>query len=255
MYYKAVVYGDNLDLYNYEEDIRTLGGKRKTVQSSIGLSDMDTSSLVVRERQLQKRRDNARRAQLSFRRLILSNMGDGAPPILITNTYTKNQANARIGYKDFKAFIGKLRYLYGAQFRYISVPEFQKRGALHFHTLFWGLPEDLPKKERSTRLVASLWGLGFTDVYLTDGNEKIAFYLSKYMSKNFSDSRFFGIKCYRTSRNVIRPITLRNLGGTWYLSEKYGIGVDNPPCIDKSFQTQWLGKGRYRLYKNIIHNK
>jgi hypothetical protein len=249
-YSKALIYGKCLELYTYEKDIRPIRGKRTANTGRVDMQDVATSTDDKQFPEVQKRRDNARRAEMAFRRLVLANLSESVPPILASCTYAQNQTDLGVAYQDWKAFIGALRYRYGTQFRYICVPEFQKRGAIHFHALFWGLPPNLCETERSTRLVASLWGVGFLDLILTDGSPRISSYLGKYMSKNFLDNRLAGKKSFRASGNILRPITER-MASLWYLEEKYGIGVDNPPCLDKEFDTQWLGKGRYRYY-NLI---
>jgi len=254
-YNKAIIYGANLDLYTYEKDIQHLGAKRTKTQSDSDRKDLGSNGILTErlEAWRSRRSDNKRRAVMAFRRLVLSNMVESPPPFLITCTYATNQTDLRVGYEDFKAFSRALRTRFGRGFRYIAVPEFQKRGALHFHALAWGLPEDLAKRERSTRLVAQFWDHGFVDVYLTDGDEKISSYLAKYMSKCHDDIRLFEKKTYRCSRNVFRPIVEKNAMLT-HLEYVYGIGVDNPPCKDKTFETQWMGQGRYRYYKLSIKN-
>ena len=252
-YSKAIIYGTNLELYTYEADIRSVGGKRTGVQSGARVQDMDTDSQSSRTQRLQKRQDNQNRSLLEFRRLVCANISEFEAPVLVTVTYSTNQTDLGCGYEDWKTFARNMCKRFGKNIRYIAVPEFQRRGAVHFHALYWGLPSDTANKERDTRLVASLWGHGYVDVYLTDGRENLAGYLSKYMSKAYYDERMFGRRMYRCSRNIFRPLVEKKVG-MWYLSEMYGIGVDNPPCKDKEFQTQWLGKGRFRFYKNIKLN-
>jgi len=138
-YNKAIVYGDNLELYTYEKNITPSGGKGRTAPSRAGLSDLDIARILAERKQAWKgkRKDNKNRSTMAFRRLILANMAESAPPLLVTVTYSQNQTDPRIGYKDWNSFIGNLRYAFGSQFRYIAVPEFQKRGAIHYHALFW----------------------------------------------------------------------------------------------------------------------
>jgi len=250
-YHKAIIYGSILELYTYETHRGDIGGKRSGTSRGIVLPCVVEGGSVELQRQLQKRQDNQRRSEMAFRRLLVSNMGKSTAPLLVTVTYASNQTDITVAYEDWKAFIGSMRYKFGKDFRYVAVPEFQRRGAVHFHALFWGLPSNLCNEERSTRLVASIWGHGFVDVYQTDGRVEIAGYLAKYMSKAYYDPRMFGKQMYRCSRNIFRPLVEHGVG-MFYLSEVYGIGVDNPPCIDKQFQTQWWGTGRYRYYKNII---
>jgi len=249
-YTKAIIYGSILELYQYETNIRSVGGKRTGVQSGACVQSVGVDSEFGRTQRLQKRQDNQNRSLLEFRRLVIANISLSTPPILVTVTYSTNQTDLRCGYEDWKTFARNMCREFGKGIRYIAVPEFQRRGAVHFHALYWGLPENIHLEERDTRLVASLWGRGYVDVYLTDGRENLAGYLSKYMSKAYFDPRMFGRRMYRCSRNILRPLVEKSVG-MWYLSERYGIGVDNPACVDKSFVTKWLGTGRYRLYKNI----
>lgn len=249
-YTKAIIYGSILELYNYEANIRSVGGKRTGVQSGARVQGVGIDSELGGKQRLQKRQDNQNRSLLEFRRLVIANISFSTPPVLVTVTYSTNQTDLGCGYEDWKTFARNMCKHFGKGIRYISVPEFQRRGAVHFHALYWGLPQDIHLKERDTRLVASFWGQGYVDVYLTDGRENLAGYLSKYMSKAYFDPRMFGRRMYRCSRNVLRPLVEKSVG-MWYLSERYGIGVDNPACVDKSFVTKWLGTGRYRLYKNI----
>src|SRR5690606_15820961 len=101
-----------------------------------------------------------------------SNLGGSSLPILATLTYRDNFTDLSGAYKHFSAFIQSLRHKFGKTFKYICVPEFQKRGAVHFHALFWGLPENLLSLERKSRTLATIWGKGFVYLKQTDGNEK-----------------------------------------------------------------------------------
>jgi hypothetical protein len=89
----------------------------------------------------------------------------------------------------------------------VAVSEFQKRGAIHFHALVWGIPPSVVKAERHTRLVASIWGQGFTDMIETDGNSRLASYFAKYMKKAYLDPRM--LKKKHTLRRGIVSVHLR----------------------------------------------
>src|SRR5690606_27837965 len=98
-----------------------------------------------------------------------------------------------------------LRNKFGKAFSYIAVSEFQKRGAIHFHALFWGLPAEVFSQERQTRTIALIWKQGFVYMKETDGNDKLSSYLAKYMVKTFTDPRLKNKKAYLASRNIKRP--------------------------------------------------
>lgn len=250
-YSKFISYGDNLEVYEYEKDvIRTalrrsaVTRKRDNAKDDLGTAGEDTLS----ERKLGKRQDNARRASLGFRRIVAANLGGSVRPILATLTYRDNLCELSEAYRHLSAFIQHLRYRYGKSFRYVCVPEFQKRGAVHFHALFWGLPESVFSRERKDRAIATLWGQGFVYLKQTDGNEKLSFYLSKYMAKAFADPRLKNQKCYVTSRNIQRPTIQIGASPAWALLDEYKID-EKSALVDREYSTRWLGKGRYRLFK------
>lgn len=251
-YNKIISYGNFVELYEYEKDIVRLGRADSERSSeprmpSVGTDGEDTLSQRDNKESLGRRPDNARRASLDFRRVVASNLGGSSSPLLVTITYRDNVTDLKEGYKDFSAYIQTLRHKFGKNFRYISVPEFQKRGAVHFHALFWGLPTEVFLQEREARTLAELWGNGFIYLKETDGNEKLSFYLSKYMSKAFIDPRLKNQKSYVASRNILRPVTQKGFSPVWTILDDHNI--EEEPIVDKTYKTKWLGNGRYRLFR------
>jgi hypothetical protein len=184
---------------------------------------------------------------MAFRRIVSSNLCGGANPLLVTLTYKDNFTDLAGAYRHLTAFNQSLRYRYGKAFAYILVPEFQKRGAVHFHALFWRLPETIFHAERQDRTLSRIWGHGFVFLKETDGNEKLAFYLSKYFTKAFTDTRLCNFKCYVASRNVKRPLIQKGPFIISMVLEEYG--VEEEAIVDQTYNTKWLGEGRYRLFK------
>lgn len=251
-YNKIISYGNTIELYEYERDIIRIKprivnvGKRKLDDKNMGTNGDDNLS----ERKLGKRQDNARRAELAFRRIVASNLEGSSRPLLITLTYRENIIDLKRAYKDLSSFIQSLRYKYGKIFKYICVPEFQKRGAVHYHALFWGLPKKIFLLERKNREIARLWARGYVFIKETDGNQKLSFYLSKYMSKAFVDPRLKNQKCYVASRNILRPKVIKGVSysGIGIIFDEYGVD-ENKALVDREYLTSWLGKGRYRIFK------
>jgi len=246
---KIVVSGSNVEMYQYEKNLPIRIAKKLRTRSD-DLSHVVSSGTnpLQQKNSSGKRKDNAGRATLSFRRIVQVNLIGTALPVLLTLTYSDNFKDIRGAYSDLTAFTKALRYYFGKGFRYISVPEFQKRGAVHFHTLVWGLPSRLFLEERKTRYLARLWGKGFLYFKLTDGNAKISSYLSKYMSKAFVDLNLKNCKAYVASRNILRPFVYSGFSPVWPILEDCGVGI-TPACQIKEYNTKWLGKGRYSLYK------
>jgi len=245
-----------VEVYQYEEDVRFNGRRGRKVSSSARVPSVDFSGedLLQRGKQIaEKRKDNVRRTCMVFRRLIKANLDGSFHPLFISLTYAKDITDVRQGHKDFNAFARNLRNKFGSEIRYIAVPEFQKRGRLHFHALLWGVEaKKFADSERSTRLFAGLWGQGFVDLKATDGDPKIASYLAKYMQKTFVDYRLLGKKAFIASRNIIRPIVDKQP----FLVSYFTGGLEGIPDLstatlvrEKEYVTQWLGKGRFKLYQ------
>lgn len=248
-YTKIISYGNLLELYEYERHPEQYSDEQRacalaTRLKNLALRRKDEGQQV--ESVQTKRPDSARRAGVSFKRLVLANLGGDDHPILASLTYAENVTEIRRALEDFRTFAKSMRGSFGEKIRYIAVPEFQKRGAVHFHALFWGLPSDMAERERHTRVVATLWKRGFVDLVQTDGSQKLSTYLAKYMVKGFLDPRLFRHKAYYFSRNCLRPKIDKQPIVISYVYE-HGLSPETT-LQDRSFSSQWLGKGRFRLF-------
>jgi len=249
-YAKVITYGNNLEIYQYEESPKGTGRRPRKPEGTDRVSDLPVyraSQQEKQERQQAKRKDNARRAGMAFRRLVSANLSESDVPVLFSFTYAENITDPARARKDFNSFARAIRSQLKNEIRYICVAEFQKRGVIHLHALFWGIPDVLVERERSTRFFATLWKQGFIDLVKTDGNERISGYLSKYMSKSFADSRMYLKKAYISSQNCLRPKVDKNAIVLSYMYE-YELSTATP-LRDREYLTQWLGECRYRLYK------
>jgi len=245
-YNKFIKSGDQLELYEYEKECFNRGRPRgyKVDFDRENLARGGDSSLF--QTKLAKRRDNAKRSGLAFKRLVLSNITPGETPLLITFTFKENRKSVVESARFFKLFIQRLRGAYGSGFRYVAVPEFQKRGAVHYHALFWGLPEGLVIRERKTREIASIWREGFVDIIKTDNSPKLSTYLAKYMVKAICDERLFYHKAYFASRNIFRPIISAGFP-KWWVEEEFELSTARLDIV-KEYSTLWLGRGIYKKY-------
>ena len=258
-YIKIINSGSTVETYEYEYDlVRKYGGSRK--RGSEALSDSDVAfsgedSLPERNSSasMGKRPDNARRASLAFRRIVSSNLGGGFTlPVLVTLTYADNFTDLKGAYKHFSNFINTCRRRFGREFKYVCVPEFQKRGAVHFHALFWGIPEEVLFLERKNRTVRGIWGFGHVFIKRTDGASALAFYLAKYFTKAYLDPRLKNQKSYVASRNIRRPEVF---AGNFNLKNVlFEMGVNGDPEVERVYQTKYFGEGRYQLF-TISHDE
>lgn len=232
MYRKLLVSGSVIETYEYQKHPSAPPKRIKRRRYS------SLSRLV-------RRKDNVFRLRNNFKRLVWANTNRKSPASLITLTMFEVYT-VKVAWSIFTKFIQILRATYGRSFRYIAVPEFQKRGAVHFHALFWELPQDLVDNERDTRVLQRTWAMGFVDAVPTDGSTKLAHYLAKYMSKAMQDERLLRAKAYVSSRNCLRPVSIRSEAVFDLFTEK--LTVDKPLQHTKEYDTKWLGRCVYKIY-------
>lgn len=118
----------------------------------------------------------------------------------ITLTFKENITSHAIANKEFKKFIQRLRRAYGQEFSYTAVIEYQKRGAIHYHCIFFNLPY-IHYSEFN-----KIWGLGFTDLQSLEKIGNVGFYITKcldYMMEDM-DKKQEGQKFYLQSRNILQ---------------------------------------------------
>lgn len=160
------------------------------------------------------------RSRRGLQGLINANIGfhlkpNGKPynPLFITFTFRENVQDVNRANGVFTNFIPRLNYaIFSTKksvLKYVVGIEFQKRGAIHYHAVFFNIPYVVGLKD----LVAEIWGEGFVKVESLKKKKKnvndIGFYLTKYMTKEQFDSRLVGKKCYFSSRNLFRPVPVK----------------------------------------------
>jgi len=171
-----------------DQSIRKGGGAKR---ESTSKQEMDESVL----------RKSQQRAKKSVRHKAMMINCDR----MLTLTYRENMTDLNRGWLDLKQFVKKMKAVF-EDFAYIAVPEYQERGAVHFHLAVSGFMH--------ANTVRKLWrevvGEGNIDITSPKKVDKaswnprrIAQYLAKYMSK--LDSVDFNRKRYSASRNIPKP--------------------------------------------------
>lgn len=254
-YSKAIASGRLIEYWNYE----------RTPPARINVSKGVRGQYRKNGR---RRADNARRARDNFKRLVSANLVGDRNPALLTLTVYRGLSTAT-AFLYLRELFRTLRDARGWNLRYISVVEFQKRGSIHFHTLVWGLPDEIictHKRgtahalcrnrgtcERTTRNIQRNWLAGYCDLHQTDGSPKLATYLAKYLFKEMlregddstGKNTKRAYKAYSSSRNIMRPVQV-TAGATYFLLDQ--VGVDKYPVQEKEYDTQWLGRALYKRY-------
>ncbi|OGH05821.1 MAG: hypothetical protein A2W22_00495 [Candidatus Levybacteria bacterium RBG_16_35_11] len=234
-YVKYVQSGQYLETYQYQNDLpeRHFTNKKQKRSRFIRIY-------------AQRRVDNVRRQKKQFIRLVRANLCGNFYPALFTFSMVES-VPVECAWKIWSDFIKRARKRFGSDFRYITVIEFQKRGAPHFHALWWGLDSKLVKNERSDRTIQNIWGYGYVDCISTDGSPALAEYLAKYMQKSLSDNRLCGKKAYRASCNVLRPVSGTHKAFFACIDQV----VDKQDIVfEVKYDVQYLGRCIYKIYKS-----
>ncbi len=234
-YKKAVISGNTVQVSDFDKPVM-VGYKRKTKKRlpDDELEDINTNDKQVYLKDKAKRKrpvDEAKkkeyrrrsyyRAKSNIARLINSNFNryPGYSSKFVTFTFKDNVTDISIANKEWHKFIKRLNRYVGYKVKYVVVIEFQKRGAIHYHCVFFNLPL-IPVTDYMAKLwainsnvnvtLSSLWGNGFVKVNRIDNIKNVGSYVSKYLSKNIDDDRLAGKKTYFCSQGLYKPITVIN---------------------------------------------
>ena len=237
---KSYVYGNTLEMTTangqQEQTIKVIEGKRYVNLETGEIHDMDTSN--------NSRFDNlksTKQTMKKLRRIIAHNFTGGENQLWITLTYREHVINPEVVYKDFKAFIRRIRHSFG-HVEYIAVIEPQASGRWHLHVLLKNDSElTIPNNG-----LAKMWGKGYTKTKRLRRADKVGNYLIAYLS-NFQigdegsqnksivkGARLYmypkGIRIYRTSRGIEKPLEITTTKGE--LMETYKI--NSPPTFSRT---------------------
>lgn len=140
---------------------------------------------------------------------------------MLTLTYRENITDLTKAWEDLKAFSRKMKAEYQDDWQYICVPEFQKRGAVHFHMAISGF-FPVNKVRKFWRDIVGEGNIDITSPRSIGKNtwnpKRIALYLAKYITKN--DSVEFNKRRY-SSTNIPNPPFV-----TGWLPITIGLSID-----------------------------
>lgn len=164
---------------------------------------------------------NIKRSKMNLQRLIKAN--EEKFKTFITLTFEENQTDIKEANKLLGKFLNNMKNRYFKELCYICIPEFQKRGAIHYHLVTNIDYEDLKllsseemkiwdrrKMKWQIFKTCNYWKYGFSSVIKLE-NINVVGYLSKYMTKDI-DNRLFGFRRFTYSQNLTHPtVTYMNL--------------------------------------------
>lgn len=231
---KVIVYGEYYEIYKYENNII----KNKKTKH------------ITRKRTKEGSRSSfsLNRTRNTVRRLVSANFTNQST--FITLTFAENVQDIAEANRKFRLFIRRLRKYLREQgdyavdnFKYLTVIEFQKRGAVHYH-MICTIPY-IPQK-----IMRSCWIYGFFKVNKTRHVENIGAYVAKYLYKDSSDMRLRGEKAYFTSKNLVRPYEVTDTVAVTAIANEHRSGKYS--LVKKNiYKNEFIGKVYYQLYRKI----
>ena len=161
--------------------------------------------------------------------------------------------NDTIVKRKFTQFQNYLRKKFPNMY-YIAVPEYHKKGGLHFHLLIGGVTMDelkaVPAKYEKRKgrhkkgdlifknghqiFNVSRWKLGYSTLSVIGNGEATKHYICKYISKQHLDDRFFGKRRYYVSKNIRRPEVYKYCKATENSFDGIDLNVYTVAYADKS---------------------
>jgi putative uncharacterized protein (fragment) len=158
----------------------------------------------------------------------------------LTLTFSENIKDIDYANKCFNCWLTSIRQSF-VDFAYLCVPEFQKRGAVHYHLLTnLDVGSDLlpVQNHKKNMYDVKYWSYGFTsafDLRLADDRFNVSLYVCKYLYKDI-DSRLFGRKKILHSRNLNLPKVATMLHSNTYVLSIIAHIVDEKDITEFIFE-------------------
>lgn len=208
---KTVETPSYIEVWQYEKPVVSKVSKQiEKSESSLDFLQVESKKKSFEEMNASEQAESLRRKQLHYEdkrweisRIIDCNF-DSQSTKFMTLTFAKNETDISYTNKEFTNFIRRLNYkLYKtkkASLHYLATWEKQRRGAIHYHVIFFQLPF-IKVKELQT-----IWGHGFVKINKVevDSLENRGRYLSKYFAKDL-DIKEHKKKAFFKSQNLTLP--------------------------------------------------
>lgn len=235
---KVILCGHHIEVYQYEQPLLLNKPPKDKIDKPKEPKPWDFDLYISRRAEYRKRTKSRVIGQVQ--RLIESNFNRNS--IFLTLTFN-NENNFDI--TDLKIcnlkvhnFMTRLKENF-ENLKYLIVPEFQKRGAVHYHLI---INQAFIEKET----IQKLWKYGFIKIKDINYLEGIGNYFTKYLTKNSDDERLYGKRSFFTSKNLRRPTTKYGEYAekiTQRLEEK-----NIKPYFSRNYRSQFNGDVKYMKF-------
>lgn len=190
------------EVYIYENPIFTHSTARQDSAETGKRKTFDEMSARKQYDSLKRKQKHYEQTRWEIARIVDCNFDNRTK--FVTLTFRDNIQNITVTNKEFKYFIQRLNYhIYQTKIqllKYIATWEKQKRGAIHYHVIFFDFPYVAKEK------LQNLWSHGFIKINRidVDSKENRGRYLSKYFSKDL-ELKEHKKKAFFKSQNLKMP--------------------------------------------------
>ncbi len=240
--YRVIKSGHTVEIYQYEKLNYRVEKDEKKVDKNAEKKVDDAFETNKEHNRIR----NDHRARQEVRRLINSNWLGEKNEYFITLTYAENFKDTDRAYKDFQGFIKNLKRRYDANFKYLAVMEWQKRGAIHFHCILKGnfdIGHELDAVENEWH--KTMWKHGFTKIKSLWAIDNIGAYLTKELMKDIQkQEREEGKNRYYRSQNLDKQEVIEGEDAEYWIDTLMSLY----PTFTNSYESVYTGKVQYREY-------
>lgn len=248
---KVKITGHILELSQYEKQIM-IGPRRRHHKDDEEEKEDDSEIEQERLTPEEIKKKNMRRAKNKIIDAINSNAyqwhsrnGVVIMPIFLTLTFWDNITDLDFAHNEFKNFIRRLSYEVRGRketfLKYVSVVEFQDRGAIHYHVVIF----NLPFMERIYDKFRALWTCGSSNIRSIKNTKNIGRYMCKYLTKADNWDKLQGRKSYFVSDGLKAPI-VTNIEEVINVIRK--MLPEESKTFENSFRSEFLGEIKKEYY-------
>lgn len=190
------------EIYIYENPIYTHSTTKPNLAEPNKRKSFDEMSAHKQYDSLKRKQKHYEQTRWEIARIVDCNFDDRTK--FVTLTFRDNIQDITVTNREFKYFIQRLNYyIYRTKtqlLKYIATWEKQKRGAIHYHVIFFDFPYIAKEK------LQNLWSHGFIKINRidVDSKENRGRYLSKYFTKDL-DLKEHKKKAFFKSQNLKMP--------------------------------------------------
>ena len=190
------------EVYIYENPIFSHSIEKADLEKTSKRKTFDEMSAHKQYDSLKRKQKHYEQTRWEIARIVDCNFNNRTK--FVTLTFKENIQDITVTNREFKYFIQRLNYsLYHTKIqllKYIATWEKQKRGAIHYHVIFFDFPYIAKEK------LQDLWSHGFIKINRidVDSKENRGRYLSKYFWKDL-DVKEHKKKAFFKSQNLKMP--------------------------------------------------